>query len=339
MGSSQSSSIPPQQIVMNYILGIPVGHMISAAAEIGVFRELANGPRTAGHIAQLAGTLPEATYRLMRALTTVGLLTEDPNHTFALTEVGECLVPGRPGSFDALAKMNGASWMAPVFGELLHSLRSGESAFLKLHGKGLFEWLPENPHAQELFGHGMSTFSAVEVEFVLAAYDFSSAGHVVDIGGGHGLLLSKILGSVPAARGTLFDLPEVADRAKAKFIDASIRERCEVVGGDFFDSVPSGGDLYLLKHILHDWDDARADRILASVASAMPPGSRLLVIEQGVTEPGTPSPGKIMDVVMLLLLDGGRERTTKEFAALFDRNGLRFEREIRTGGPITLYEG
>ena len=339
MSQPQSTAVPPQQIMMNYLLGIPICYMIGAAAQIGIPSLLADGARTAEQVAQVTGTAAEATYRLMRALSALGILSEDGERRFALTAIGQCLLPGTPGSFDALAKMNIVPWMARAHGEILHALKTGQSAFSKAHGKSLFVWLSEHPSEQELFGDAMSTFSGMEAELVLAAYDFSRARHIVDVGGGHGLLLSRILAGAPAVRGTLFDRPEVAERAKSSFIDAGLRARCDVVGGDFFEQTPPGGDLYLLKHILHDWDDARAVELLTSVASVMRPGARLLVIEQGIAPPGVPNPGKIMDVIMLMLVEGGRERTAGQHAALFEQAGLRFEREITTPGPIRLFEG
>jgi hypothetical protein len=331
--------MPPEQIMMNFVLGIPVSQMIATAAELGIPAQLGGGPKSAAEIARAVGTDAEPTYRLMRGLSALGIFEERAHQEFALTPVGECLLPDRPGSFHALARLNAAAWMAPVYGELVHALRTPESAFHKHHDKGLFAWLAEHSAEQELFGHAMSTFSGMEVELVLGAYDFSRARHVVDVGGGHGMLLGRILGAAPEARGTLFDQPDVAKQAKPALESLGVASRCEVMGGDFFTRVPANGDLYLLKHILHDWDDDRADRILGSVAAAMSTGARLLVIEQGIAEPGIPNPGKVMDVIMLTLLEGGRERTAKQHAALFEKAGLRFEREIRTPGPITLFEG
>ena len=235
--------------------------------------------------------------------------------------------------------MNTAPFVANAYAELPHAVATGQSAFGKCHGKGLFAWLSEHPAEQELFGRAMSTFSGMEVELVLGAYDFSTSRHIVDVGGGHGMLLSSILRAVPEAKGTLFDLPDVVSRAKTSFIDEALAQRCEALGGDFFRSAPEGGDLYLLKHIVHDWDDERALGILKSVATAMKPGARLLVIEQGILAPGVANPGKVMDMIMLMLLDGGRERTAREHSALFEQVGIRFEREIHTPGPITVFEG
>jgi hypothetical protein len=327
------------QVMMNYALGIPVSRIVGAAAELGIVRELAGGPKRADEVARAVGTHADATYRLMRALSALGVLNESAGNEFSLTPVGQCLLPDQPGSFEALARLNNTPWISGAYAEIVHSVRTGQSGFDKHHGKGLFAWMAEHPAEERLFGQAMSTFSGMEVALVLGAFDFSQVGHVVDVGGGHGMLLSRILEAVPQARGTLFDRPEVVTQAKATFVDNRLRARCEVIGGDFFELAPRGGDLYVLKHILHDWDDAHALRILKSVAEAMPPGARVLVIEQGILPPGVPNPGKIMDLIMLMLLDGGRERTAAQHAALFEKAGIRFHREITTPGPITLYEG
>jgi hypothetical protein len=339
MSNPGEGAVPPAQIMMNYMVGLPVSRMIGVAAELGIPSLLGQGAKTAGEVAHAAGTKPEPTYRLMRALATLGVLAEDSSRSFSLTAVGECLLPDRPGSFDALAKLNNTSWMTDAYARLVHSLKTGGAGFDQAHGQGLFQFLAARPAEQELFGRAMSTFSGMEVALVLGAYDFSRARHIVDVGGGHGLLLSQVLAAAPSARGTLFDMPEVAKQAKTAFAAAASRTRFEVVGGDFFSLAPAGGDLYLLKHILHDWDDARATKILEAVSKAMSPGARVLVIEQGIAAPGVPNPGKVTDVVMLMLLEGGRERTAEEHAALFERVGIRFEREITTPGPITLFEG
>jgi hypothetical protein len=337
--STSENAISPQQVLMTMLLGMPVVHAIAAAAKLGIFAQLQAGPVAAKEVAKAAHTLEDPTYRLMRGLSALGILDEHTGRKFSLTPVGECLLPGKPGSFDALARMNGSAWGSAPFAELEHCLLTGESGFRKHHGLGLFEWLSRHPDEEELFGNAMSTFSGMEVELVIDAYDFASARTIVDIGGGHGMLLSRILERAPESRGVLFDSPGVAERAKTKWLESALSHRCEVLAGDFFQEVPSGGDLYLLKHILHDWDDAHAERILKNVRNAMKPGARLLVIEQGLAPPGVPSPGKVMDVIMLTLLDGGRERGAEEQGQLFERAGLRFEREIGTPGPITLFLG
>lgn len=325
-----------QQTLAGLLMGIPVVHILATAVELGVFDHLAERARTAGDIARDAGTQPDATYRLLRALSSLGALREEANGEFSLTEMGELLRSDVPASFAPLARFVGSKWGAMVFTDLEHSVATGEGAFRRQHGESLFEWLTKNPEEQALFSRAMSTFSGIEAECILAAYDFTNYKHVVDVGGGHGLLLQSILLATPKARGTLFDLPAVARRGKQTFQQAELARRCEFVGGDFFEVVPEGGDLYLLKHVLHDWDDQRAALILRNVARAMAPGATLLIAEQGITPPAVASPGKLMDIVMLALLEG-RERTPEELKALCEQAGLRFAGERRTTGPIALF--
>ena len=234
------NSISPQQALMTMLLGIPVAHAIAAAAELGMFARLQGGPLAAAALAQAAHTLEDPTYRLLRGLSAVGILAEDAERKFSLTRVGECLVPGTPGSFDALARMNGSVWGSAPFAEYQHSLTTGESGFQKCHGHSLFDWLSQHPDAEELFGNAMSTFSGMEVELVLGAYDFASAAKVVDVGGGHGLLLSRVLETVPAARGVLFDGPRVIERAKARWLESALAHRCELLSRRGRVSAPGG---------------------------------------------------------------------------------------------------
>lgn len=339
MASEEVSAPSPQQVLMSMLFGIPVAHAVGVAAELGIFSRVAVAERSAEQIAAETGTLPDPTYRLMRGLAALGLLVESQQRNFSLSELGRWLLPETPGSFDAFARMNNAPWSSSVFANLMHPLKTGESAFRKQHGEGLFSWLARHPEREELFGHAMSTFSGMEVELVVVAYDFTTANRVVDIGGGHGMLLARILQSAPTTKGILFDQPRVLERAKSTFLSAELARRCEFVPGDFFEGVPPGGDLYVLKHVLHDWDDERALRILENVARAAAPGSRVLVVEQGLAPPGVPSPGKLMDIAMLAMLDGARERGAEEHARLMARAGLRFEREIATPGPIRLFVG
>lgn len=332
-----SNGAPPQQVLLNMLFGVPVVQVVGLAAQLGIPAQLKDGARSAGELAKACGTLEDPTYRVLRALGSLGVLNEHAERRFSLTPVGECLLPDRPGSFDALAKLYGAPWSHSAFSEMLQSLKTGRSSFSRHYGENLFSWLAKHPAEQELFGRAMSTFSGMELELVLGAHDFSAYRQIVDVGGGHGLLLSAILRASPNSSGTLFDLAPVIEYARSSLSEAGLAARCRCVSGDFFELAPSGGDLYLLKHVLHDWDDTHAIRILSNVARAMSPDARLLIIEQGVTPPGVPGPGKILDVVMLAMLDGGRERSADELSVLCERAGLRFEGEITTPGPITLF--
>jgi hypothetical protein len=324
---------------MGLLMGNYTLQMLATAVRMGVFDQLSEQPMPAHSLAEHAGTLPEPTYRLMRGLTVFGALVELPERRFTLGPLGKLLRKDAPCSFAPLTLSNAAPWAAEVSWTLLHSMKTGESGFRSRFGKSMFEWLSEHPDDERLFSESMSTFSGVEIGSILTSYDFSQHSSVVDVGGAHGDLLEALLRAHEHLTGTLFDVPSVIERAATIARAEGFEGRWSLVGGDFFECVPSGKDLYLLKHILHDWDDERALRILCSVESAMPRGGRLLIAEQGIAPPGVPNPGKLLDVVMLSLLENGRERSAEDFAALMARAGLELERTIPTPGPITLFVG
>lgn len=325
--------------LMSLLMGNYTLQMLATAVRMGIFDQLSSEPTPAQSVAERAGTLPDPTYRLMRALTVIGALVELPERRFTLAPMGERLRKDAPCSFAPLTLNNAAPWGAEVSWTLLHCMKTGESGFRSRFGKSLFEWLSEHPEDERLFSESMATFSGVEIDSILASYDFARHSSAVDVGGAHGKLLEALLQAQPKMTGTLFDLPSVIERAATIARPEQVTRRWTLVGGDFFESVPSGGDLYILKHVLHDWDDERALGILRSVEMAMPRGARLLIAEQGIAPPGVPNPGKLLDVVMLSMLEGGRERSAEEFAALLAQVGLEFERAIPTPGPITLFLG
>jgi hypothetical protein len=342
MGSNAPPAVgdlPVEAQLMGLLMGNYTLQMLATAVRMGVFDQLSDEPTPARVVAEHAGTQPEATYRLMRALSVIGALVELPERRFTLGALGKLLRKDAPCSFAPLALNNAAPWAAEVSWTLLHSLKTGESGFRSRFGKSLFEWLGEHPEDERLFSEAMSTFSGIEIGSILGSYDFARHSRVVDVGGAHGELLTALLQTHSHVTGTLFDVASVIERARSITRAADVEERCSFVGGDFFESVPPGGDLYILKHVLHDWDDERALRILRSVERAMPQGGRLLIAEQGIAPPGVPNPGKLLDVVMLSLLESGRERSAEEFASLLSQTGLELERTIPTPGPITLFLG
>ena len=340
MGSNAPvGGLPAEAQLMSLLMGNYTLQMLATAVRMGIFDQLSDEPTPAHRLAEHAGTLPDPTYRLMRALTVIGALVEQPERRFTLGPLGKLLRKDAPCSFAPLTLNNAAPWAAEVSWTLLHSMKTGESGFRSRFGKSLFEWLSEHPEDERLFSESMSTFSGLEIGSILASYDFARHSSVVDVGGAHGDFLHALLETQAHMTGTLFDVPSVIERAATIPRGEGVRRRCSFVGGDFFESVPSGKDLYVLKHILHDWDDERALRILRSVQSAMPRGGRLLIAEQGIAPPGIPNPGKLLDVVMLSLLESGRERSAEDFASLLSQAGLELESAIPTPGPITLFLG
>ena len=224
------------------------------------------------------------------------------------------------------------------WGDLLHSVRTGESAFRHLHGADLWEWRERRPEEGAGFDRAMTALSRRVAQATVAAYDFSRFRRTVDVGGGHGAMLAAVLAAHPAARGVLFDQPGVVAGAAEVLRGAGVAERCEVVGGSFFEAVPSGGDAYLLKAILHDWDDAEAGAILRNCRRAIGLGGALLVVERVVAPPNEDPVTKFSDLNMMVMT-GGRERTEEEFAALLADAGFRLTAVVRTGTPFSIIEG
>ncbi len=332
--------ITPELQLMGMLFGIPIVHMIGCATEMQVFDLLAEGPTSAARVAERAGTLVEPTYRLLRALSVLGFTKEDDEQLFTLAAMGELLRSDRPGSFAPMALMVSRDWGSIHFSEMMYSLETGRSAFKNHHGAALFDWLAARPKEEQLFSRSMATFSSLETAAILRAYDFSAHREIVDLGGAHGEFLMALLGAAPGTRGVLFDFPRVVSHAQ-RLLKLPPEMACRVAfeGGNFFDSVPAGGDLYILKNILHDWDDEHATRILRNIARVLPKGGRVMVAEQGITPPGVAHFGKVLDLVMLTQLDGARERTPEQLAALMSAAELEFERVVPTAGPVTLFMG
>jgi hypothetical protein len=232
--------------------------------------------------------------------------------------------------------MMGSEFRA-AWGELLHSTRTGEPGFQRCFGVPFFQYMLEHPHRHAVYDAAMTTIHGGETEPVLEAYDFAGCRSVVDVGGGKGLLLAALLERHPEVQGTLFDLPAVAERAHSTFASLGLESRCRVEGGDFFDAVPRGAAAYLLRHVVHDWEDADAVRILRNCCEAMGEDGSVLVVETVIPPGDAPAFGKWLDLMMLLV--GGRERTREEYASLFAAAGLRLCRVIPTAAEVCILEG
>jgi hypothetical protein len=331
--------VPPDRALQQMIMGFRTTLLLHIAAKIGLADQLANGPRTARELAQVCECHPDALYRVMRALANLGVLIEHTQQRFELAPLGEPLRAGAHGSLKGMAELYGEPWMWSAYGNLLHSVRTGTAAFGRTHGVDFFDYLQLEEGAARAFNAAMTSFSDQEIHAILAAYDFTDVQRAVDVGGGHGRLLSALLHAQPSLHGTLFDRPNVIEGAKAHLAQAGFDGRCKVVGGDFFESVPEGADLYLLKSVIHDWDDARACRILQNVQRALASvsGARVLLIERVVGDPTEVSEAKLFDINMLAML-GGRERTQIEHQALLNSAGLRLTRLINTSSPLAILE-
>lgn len=310
---------------------------ISAAATLGVADDLAAGPRTVGQTAAALDADPRTLHRLLRACADFGLLDEVADRTFQLTELGQVLRSDVPDSMRNFAMWVGSPAEHFTWANLSRSVRSGKSCFEYTHTTPIWDYMRGNEETARVFNRAMTEASYGLTTPVVRAYDFSRCARIVDVGGGHGALLAAVLASAPSARGVLFDQPAVVAGAGREFRDAGVSDRYEVRSGDFFDSVPPGGDIYLLSNIIHNWDDKLAVRILANCAEAMAEGGRVLLFETVMPGGGEPAPTiRLMDLNMLVLCDG-KERTEAEFAELLDHAGLRLSRVV-PGGLCSVVE-
>jgi hypothetical protein len=307
---------------------------ISVAAELGIADLLIDGPRTAEELAEDTSALSGALYRVLRALASVGIFTEDEYGRFSLTPLAENLRSDVPNSLRSFGIMAGAEFYQS-WGNLLYSVQTGKQGFDKTYGRPFFQYMTEHPDRHAIYDKAMMVHGIAETEPMLDAYDFSAFETVMDVGGGNGLMLAAILNRHPAIKGTLFDLPAVADRAKESFSDLDLSGRCQIVGGDFFTSVPSA-DVYVLRHIIHDWDDGDAVSILRNCRNAMNPEGTVLLVETVIPPLNEPCFGKWLDLMMLIV--GGRERTEEQYRQLLPQAGLELNRIIPTAHEISIVE-
>ncbi len=334
-----SADAPPPVALLQMIMAPMISRAIYVAAKLGIADRMKDQPQTAAQLAEATGMHAPSLYRVLRALASVGVFAEDDQGCFGLTPLAASLQTEAPGSLRSLALyFFGAKFHWDAWGEILHSVQTGETAVKHLHGVEPFAYFERHPEDAAVFNDAMTSISESMKAAIGAAYDFSSLGTLVDVGGGHGSLLAAILQANPRLQGILFDQPSVLEGAARPIEALGVAERCQLVAGDFFASVPSGGDAYILKHILHDWDDERAAAILRNIHRAMAPDGKLLVVDFVIPPGNAPSLGKLIDLEMLLL-PGGRERTESEFRTLFRTAGFELTRVLPTPSPVSIIEG
>jgi O-methyltransferase domain/Dimerisation domain len=320
--SDPTTALDPAQHVFQIATAYVMSTALQLAVRLGVADHLANGPRTAKELAAATGTLEDPLYRVLRALASVGVFDEIEPRRFALTPAADILRKDSPRSIHDVVLFIADPFHLRVYADAIESLRTGKPAVETTVGMPVFEYVRAHPDYSEVFNNAMTNVSAAIVPAVLEAYDFRDIGVLVDVAGGHGQLLTSILQKYPAMRGILMDLDHVVTGAQPNIDAAGVGGRCQTVVGDFFTAVPPGGDAYMMKHIIHDWDDDRAAQILRSIHTALGAKPGKVILLEGVLAPGNePSLGKVMDLEMLLL-PGGRERSADEFRALFDRAGF-----------------
>jgi hypothetical protein len=316
--------------------GYVVTKTLFVAAKLGIADLLADGPRPVAELAAATGAHPRALHRILRALASYDVFAETEPGVFALAELGKLLRTDAPGSLRNWVLTNG-DLLYGALGHAEQSALTGDPAFRQTYGADLFAYLATDPEQSATFDAAMADFSRRSAAAVLAAYDLSAAGHLVDVGGGNGAFAIAALRTHQRLRATVFDQPHVVDAVLPHAREEGVAERCAVVAGDFFADVPSGGETYVLSWIVHDWDDERALRILCNCRAAMPDDGRLLLVEAVVPGGNAPHFSKFGDIVMLVAL-GGQERTAAEYRVLLERAGFRLDRIVATAGPRSVLE-
>jgi hypothetical protein len=320
------------------IVGYRLSQALHVAAKLGIADLLAEGPRRAEDLAGVTGSHPSSLYRVLRLLASEGVFEELEEGQFTLTPLAEPLRSDAPNSLRARAIFDGEEWNWHPWGNLLHSTKTGGSAFDHTYGMAVFDYLKETPEAATSFDSLMAAQTRPWALSVADAYDFADIGTLVDVGGGYGALLAAILTAHPHLKGVLVELPHVVAGARPKLEEAGLAGRCQTVAGDFFQSVPDGGDAYILKHVLHDWDDDRCVSILGNCRRAISNEDRLLVIEILIAPGNEPGYGKYLDLNMLVLTKG-RERTEEQYRTLFEAAGFTLSRVVATRSELSIIEG
>ena len=330
--------LPPPVQLMQMLFGFAATRAIGVTAELRIADLLKDGAKTADELALQTSVHARSLYRVLRACASVGVYAEDNEKKFSLTPLAEPLLSNAPGSLRAFAEMISCDWQFQTWAELPYSVKTGKPSFDKVHGKSSFDYFWSNEKAGKVFNDAMTSNSAFTSVAVVNAYDFSSIKKLIDIGGGHGFLLASILAKNDNLKGVLYDTPAIVAEAEKLLKEHGVTQKCETVGGDFFSSVPAGGDGYIMKHIIHDWNDNQCITILQNCRNAMADGGKVLVVEMVVPEGNEPSPAKFLDLQMLQYLPGC-ERTEKEYEELFDKAGLKLTRIIPTMSPFSIIEG
>ena len=322
---------PPEAIMQQMIVGFWVSRAIYAAAKYQLPDLLKDGPKTSDELAAASGAHAPSVYRLLRALASAGLVEEHEGRRFSTTPVFATLESGRPGTmrYFAMAELGQEHYSA--WEEFPHSIATGEMAFTHKFKQEVWEYYAQNAEHAGIFNNSMTSLTQWAIGAVIAAYDFTPYRKIIDVGGGHGAFLEAVLGVNLEARGVLFDAPPVIAGVQP-------HPRYSAAAGDFFKAVPEGGDLYMMKWIIHDWNDEQSVRILSNIRKVMAPGAKVILVE-AVLEPPPGNPMKNFFDLNMMVMTGGSERTEAEYGSLYDRAGLTVTRFVPTDSPFSIVEG
>jgi O-methyltransferase/methyltransferase family protein len=334
---AEGQTAPAHVGILQLLNGAHVTGAVSCLAQLGIPDLIEAGPKSAKELASQIGVDPQALYRLMRATASVGVLSEEPDGKFSQTPMSTVLRSDATPSLRALAIMGNREWHARGWSHLEYCVRTGKQALDQIYGTPIFEFFKQNPTEAQIFNDAMTQISMVDSPAVADAYNFDGIRSIVDVAGGHGLLLATILKRNPNLRGTLYEMPHVLEGAKNGPLKP-VMDRCTLASGDMFSSVPAGADAYIMKHIIHDWPDDRCVQILKACRKGVNPGGKLLVVDS-VIRPGNDfSPSKFLDLQMLIF-PSGCERTEKQFRDLFAAAGWKSSRIIPTVATDSIVEG
>lgn len=331
------TSVALQEELKEIVHGFCLSQCVHVAAKLGIADCLKHGPKTCAELAELTGSHPGALCRLLRALAGKNIFSEDEGGCFLLTPLAGILLTDTDGSMHAevLHMLNSSSWVP--WGQLLHSVKTGEAAFPGIYGEDAWSYRSRHPEISAIFETMATAMSKQEADAILSNLDLSDVSQIIDVGGGKGELIANILLNQKNLRGVLFDQTHIVAGADEVLQAAGVADRCRVEPGDFFREVPKDGDLYLLKAVIHNWNDDAAIAILRNCRQAMSSHARIVLIES-VLDPAGPSVGNFMDLHMLVI-HGGQERTPAEFGALLENSGFCLKNIVKTASGISLIEG
>jgi ubiquinone/menaquinone biosynthesis C-methylase UbiE len=333
----QQEEPAPQLAMLQIISGFWVSRAVFVLAKLGIPDLLKANPKTADELATATDTHAPSLFRVLRALVSVGILQCDNEKRFSNTPLSETLITDAPGSLRWFTISELGQEHYPAWGNLLHSVRTGEIGFDNFYGADVWAYFKNNPEDAAVFNNSMSGMTAAVNDTLRSLYDFSKFNTVVDVGGGHGALITEILKSNPNTKGILFDSAEVVPGARERLAQSGVDDRCETIAGDFFKAVPEGGDAYVMKWIIHDWNDEQATQILRNCRAKMGPDARLVIVDCVVPETNEPHFSKFIDLNMLVMT-GGKERTAKEFEGLLSESGFKLLQVIPTDHPTCIIE-